>query len=51
MNYTDNWGKKMTVSGSYFFNTTENKLLQESTTEYLYIEDGNFASSCRSIRI
>ncbi len=45
MNYSDNWGKKMTVSGSYFFNTSENKLLQESTTEYLYIEDGNLASS------
>jgi len=47
MNYTDNWGKKIEVTGSYFFNTTANTLFQESNTEYLYIEDGNLSSSNR----
>lgn len=45
MNYTDNWGKKLAVTGSYFFNTTNNYLEQESNTEYLGIEDGNLSTN------
>lgn len=35
LNYSDLWGKKMRVSGSYFFNNSHNTTSQESTTEYL----------------
>ncbi|HVG14474.1 MAG TPA: TonB-dependent receptor [Chitinophagaceae bacterium] len=34
INYADNWGKKMRVSGSYFFNNSENTTRQESSTDY-----------------
>jgi len=34
INYSDLWGKKITVSGSYFFNNTNNTTDQLSTTEY-----------------
>ncbi len=44
-NYADNWGKKMNVSGSYFFNTTENILNQNTTTEYLFTEAAKYAKS------
>lgn len=43
-NYQDNWGKKMAVSGSYFFNTLSNLNITRSTTEYLLIEQGNFSN-------
>ena len=42
-NYQDNWGKKMAVSGSYFFNTTANTRITKSQTEYLMIDEGNFS--------
>lgn len=44
-NYTDNWGKKITATGGYFFNTTENVLNQNTTTEYLFTEAAKFAKS------
>ena len=44
-NYTDNWGKKITVTGGYFFNTTENILKQNTTTEYLFTEAAKYAKS------
>jgi hypothetical protein len=45
MNYTDNWGKKIAITGSYFFNTSTNNTVQESNTEYLFIEEGKYAST------
>ncbi len=44
-NYTDNWGKKISVSGGYFFNTTGNILTQNTTTEYLFTEAAKYARS------
>jgi hypothetical protein len=35
INFSDVWGKKLRVSGSYFFNNSENTTSQESITEYL----------------
>jgi hypothetical protein len=43
-NYQDTWGKKMSVSGSYLFNTSANTNITKSNTEYLLIDEGNFAS-------
>jgi hypothetical protein len=45
MNFTDNWGKKITANGSYFYNSTDNTLIQESNTENLFITDGKFSNS------
>jgi hypothetical protein len=45
INYGDTWGKKVTVNGSYFYNSTDNNLEKLSNTEYLYIEDGRYAKS------
>jgi len=45
LNYTDTWGKKIAITGSYFFNTTDNTLIQESRTEYLFTEAGKNATS------
>jgi hypothetical protein len=47
-NYADNWGKKINVNGSYFFNTTENILNQNTTTEYLFTEAAKYARSNNS---
>lgn len=35
INYSDIWGKKLRVSGSYFLNNSHNTTSQESSTEYL----------------
>lgn len=35
INYSNNWGKKIRVSGSYFLNNSHNTTSQESSTEYL----------------
>lgn len=48
-NYQDNWGKKMAVSGSYFFNTTANTRKTKSQTEYLLIEEGNLAEDSTNV--
>ena len=34
INYSDMWGKKLTVTGSYFFNNTENNTNQITHTQY-----------------
>lgn len=34
LNYSDNWGKKVRVSGSYFFNNSENTTNQSTNTQY-----------------
>jgi hypothetical protein len=34
LNYSDAWGKKVTVSGSYFFNYTDNKNRSDITRNY-----------------
>jgi hypothetical protein len=44
-NYQDNWGKKIAVTGSYLFNTTENTLLQDKKTEYLGVDKFSVDSS------
>jgi outer membrane receptor protein involved in Fe transport len=41
-NYTDNWGKKIAVTGSYFYTTTSNTLITNKNTQYLLVSDGNF---------
>ena len=33
LNYSDKWGKKVNVTGSYFFNNTSNSLLQTTNRE------------------
>jgi hypothetical protein len=35
INYSDLWGKKIRISGSYFYNNSKNTTQQESTTQYL----------------
>ena len=41
-NYIDNWGKKISVSGSYFYNTSTTTRISNRNTEYLFVEDGKF---------
>jgi hypothetical protein len=38
LNYSDAWGKKINVSGSYFFNYTDNKNMSNTTRSY-FTED------------
>lgn len=40
INYSDNWGKKIEVAGSYFFNQTDN--LSQSLLRQEYINNGEF---------
>lgn len=35
INYSDLWGKNITVTGSYFFNSTKNTTAQFSNTQYI----------------
>jgi hypothetical protein len=42
-NYIDNWGKKIAVSGSYFFNSSATNRITNTNTEYLFIDEGKFA--------
>lgn len=35
INYSDNWGKKLRITGSYFLNNSHNTTSQEASTEYL----------------
>jgi hypothetical protein len=39
INYTDKWGKKMDVTGSYFFNQSNNKALQSVHRDYVLSHD------------
>ena len=41
-NYIDNWGKKMSVSGSYFYNTSSTTRITYRDTEFLLIDDGKY---------
>jgi hypothetical protein len=43
MNYQDNWGKKISVSGSYFYNASTTTQITNKNTQYLLISDGNYA--------
>ncbi len=46
LNYSDNWGKKLKVTGSYFFNRSDNKNTTDLTRNYItdsnlvYTENG-----------
>ena len=39
LNYSDRWGKKINVTGSYFINHADNSNLQESIQNYFSTED------------
>ncbi len=45
LNYTDNWGKKIAVTGSYMFNASENTTIKNTNTEYLLIDKSTVDSS------
>lgn len=52
LNYSDKWGEKVEVSGSYFFNMSDNSSDQSLFRQYVFPEDGgqtysenNFSSS------
>ncbi len=45
LNYTNTFGKKVTMNASYFYNSTDNNLVQESNTENLFITDGKFSKN------
>ena len=38
-NYSDNWGKKVKVTGSYFFNSTDNTTASDITRNYFTTND------------
>jgi len=42
LNYIDNWGKKISVSGSYFYNTSSTTRITKQNSEFLFIEDGKY---------
>ncbi|TAN15987.1 MAG: TonB-dependent receptor [Chitinophagaceae bacterium] len=35
LNYRDQWGKKLTVTGDYFFNNTSNNVMQDQDLQYV----------------
>lgn len=41
LNYTDDWGKKIKVTGSYFFNNTDNTNNTDLTRNYFTTSDSN----------
>src|SRR5690606_32580353 len=43
INYADKWGKKVDVSGSYFFNQTENDASQNLLRQYVQQQQGDSA--------
>ena len=45
INYTDKWGLKTTVSGSYFFNNSNNSNLSESATQLIDDNQNSFQNS------
>lgn len=49
INYSDNWGKKMRISGSYFFNNSENTTSQLTNTEYFSTNLPNINQTTNSI--
>ena len=59
VNYSDQWGKKFTLSASYFFNHTDNTAIENSATEFIdaeavsefYFEDNQSTSDNFNHRI
>lgn len=49
VNYSDNWGKKIRMSGSYFFNSTHNTTEQVTNRRYLSDAIASFDRSTSSI--
>ncbi|MCS3798311.1 outer membrane beta-barrel protein [Niastella sp. OAS944] len=45
INYTDKWGSKIDVTGSYFFSTSENKKQQQSLTQRTINDDSTTLQS------
>lgn len=41
LNYSDNWGKKIKVTGSYFFNQTDNSNQTNLSRQYITAADSN----------
>jgi uncharacterized membrane protein YgcG len=41
INYTDKWGSKVDVTGSYFFSNSENRKDQQSLTQQLLLNDSS----------
>lgn len=42
LNYRDQWGKKLTVTGDYFFNHTSNDITQEQDMQYVLPDTSYF---------
>lgn len=40
-NFSDDWGKKLAVRGSYFFNNTKNQNIRSIVRQYFLAENGN----------
>lgn len=49
INYADNWGTKVRVSGSYFFNNSENTTNQLTNTEYFSTRQPNIKQTTNSV--
>lgn len=49
LNYTDNWGKKIKVTGSYFFNQTNNGNTTDLSRQYITTADSNLLYKENSI--
>lgn len=41
INYSDKWGEKLEVAGSYFYNRSDNLSLEDITQQYIDLEDLN----------
>ncbi len=48
VNYTDNWGKKLIVTGSYFFNNSQNNTNQQVNRQYFLKGIPNYDQSTLS---
>ena len=44
INYSDEWGKKIQLSGSYFFNWSQNDASTDLTRDFFFQEDNNSAT-------
>lgn len=48
LNYSDNWGKKINFSGSYFYNYTDNKNISNTTRNYFTTDKNIYTQSSTS---
>jgi len=48
LNYSDSWGKKINISGSYFFNYSDNKNLSSTNRRYFTADNQTYQSSTNS---